>query len=298
MEILTREGSTTYLGQMVAFQQQETTEVKNWVRAAWATFYKRADLKFLPPSTLASLSRHCDHTTDELRLRNMDTFKKEHERMIQSTQRKMLIIETKRKYKKKTGQQWNKMKEEVGKPEKVKDGKEEKENHGSSEDEIDDGNSSNTDCDQDSDLLFVNDTDEEIDTAEIAEEDWLEHIRRSTDEAMERMKTAKIKCWIKTHRRMKWRIAMRIASLPEERWVMKAAGWNPELSTKYKTYRAVGRPKKRWEDEINDFLRLERTEDEISNVERNKNEWIKTAKAAAAPPGAGHQRRRRTVDCV
>ena len=105
---------------------------------------------------------------------------------------------------------------------------------------------------------------------------------------------------------------MRVASLLEERWVMKAAGWNPELSTKYKTCRAVGRPKKRFQDEINDFLRPERTEDEISNVERNKNEWIQTAKdqgawnkmenkiafAAAAPPGTGHQRGRRTVDCV
>ena len=105
---------------------------------------------------------------------------------------------------------------------------------------------------------------------------------------------------------------MRFASLLEERWAMKAAGWNPELSRKYKTYRAVWKPKKIWEDEINDFLRPERNEDEISNVERNKNEWIKTAKeqegwkkmenkfvnAAAAPPGTGHQRRRRTVDCV
>ena len=49
-------------------------------------------------------------------------------------------------------------------------------------------------------------------------------------------------------------------------------------SSRMETYRAVGRPKKRWEDEINDFLRPERTEDEISNVERNNNEWIKTAK--------------------
>ena len=67
---------------------------------------------------------------------------------------------------------------------------------------------------------------------------------------------------------------MRIASSPGERWVMKAAEWNPELSTKYKTYRTVGTPKKRCEDEINDFLRPERTEDEMSNVERNNNEWI------------------------
>ena len=48
---------------------------------------------------------------------------------------------------------------------------------------------------------------------------------------------------------------MRIASFPDERWVVKEAEWNPELSTKYKTYRAVGRPKRRWEDEINEFLK-------------------------------------------
>ena len=119
----------------------------------------------------------------------------------------------------------------------------------------DDRNSSNTDHDQDSDISFMNDTDEEIDTAEIEEQDWIEYMKRSTDEAMVRMKTAKVQCRIKAHRRMKWRLAMRIASLPEERWVAKAAGLNPELSMKYKTYRAVGRPINRWEDEINDFLR-------------------------------------------
>ena len=150
-----------------------------------------------------------------------------------------------------------KVKEEVGKPEKVKDGEGEKENHGSFEDETDDGNSSNTDCDQDSDISFMNDTDEETNTSEIEEEDWIDYMKRSTDEAMERMKTAKIQCWIKTHRRMKWRLVMTNASSPEERWVMKAAGRNPELSTKYKTYKAVGRPKKGREDEINDFLRPE-----------------------------------------
>ena len=59
---------------------------------------------------------------------------------------------------------------------------------------------------------------------------------------------------------------------------MKAAGRNPELSRTYTTYRAAGRPKKRRKDEANDFPRLERTEDERSNVERNNVEWIKTAK--------------------
>ena len=53
---------------------------------------------------------------------------------------------------------------------------------------------------------------------------------------------------------------MKIASVPEERWIAKAAGWNPELSMKYKTDRAAGRPRKRWEGEINDFLSSHRTE--------------------------------------
>ena len=182
---------------------------------------------------------------------------------------------------------------EVGKADKEKDGEEEKENNGSSEDETGDGNSSTTDRDQDSDISFMNDTAEEIDTAEIEEEDWVEYIKRSTDEAMERMKTAKIQCWIKVHRRMKWRLAMRIAPSLEERWVVKAAGWNPEFSMQYKTYRAMGRPRKRWEDEIGDFPRSERTEDVMDNFERNNNEWIKTAKDQKGMDENGKQVRNR-----
>ena len=53
---------------------------------------------------------------------------------------------------------------------------------------------------------------------------------------------------------------MRIASLPEERWIVKAAEWNPQLSTKYRTYGVAGRPRRRWEDEINEFLKSEEIE--------------------------------------
>ena len=106
------------------------------------------------------------------------TLSKEHERMIQSTQRKMLrlIMQTKRKYKKKTQDKNGELKVGVRKLEKEKDGGEEKENHGSSEDETADGNNSNTDCDQDSDVSFMDDTDEEIDTADI-EEVWTEYMK-------------------------------------------------------------------------------------------------------------------------
>ena len=56
---------------------------------------------------------------------------------------------------------------------------------------------------------------------------------------------------------MKWRLALRIATSPSERWFMNAAERNPELSSKYGTDRAILRPRKRWEDDINEFFKLE-----------------------------------------
>ena len=50
VEISTREESFKYLGQMITFKQQETTEIRNRIRAAWATFHKyrqRADIENL-----------------------------------------------------------------------------------------------------------------------------------------------------------------------------------------------------------------------------------------------------------
>ena len=87
------------------------------------------------------------------------TLSKEHERMIRSTQRKMLrlIVQTKRKNKKKTQSSRNEEDEEDGKA-----------NHRSSDEETSEGSSSNTD---DSDISFMKDTDEEIDTGEIEEEE-------------------------------------------------------------------------------------------------------------------------------
>ena len=40
IKILTRSESVRYWDQMITFQQEETTEIKNRIRAAWATFHK------------------------------------------------------------------------------------------------------------------------------------------------------------------------------------------------------------------------------------------------------------------
>ena len=83
-------------------------------------------------------------------------------------------------------------------PENVKGDDDEEDSHKNSEDETEEGSSSNTDCDQDRNVSFANDTGEEIHTAEIEQEDWIEYIQRSTAEA-ERMNASKIPCWIGTH---------------------------------------------------------------------------------------------------
>ena len=55
-------------------------------------------------------------------------------------------------------------------------------------DESEDGKRDTSHNDQDSDVSFEIDNDEEIDAAEIEEEEWFEHIKRSTIEAMQRWK--------------------------------------------------------------------------------------------------------------
>ena len=97
---------------------------------------------------------------------------------------------------------------------------EEEEKKCATDKETEEGSDQNSDKDQDSDVSFQEDIDEAIDTTE-KEEDWIEYIKRSTKKAEEYMKKMKIHCWVETHRRLKWRMASRIASLPEERWTRK-----------------------------------------------------------------------------
>ena len=111
---------------------------------------------------------------------------------------------------------------------------------------------------------------------EIEEEEWIEHIRRSTREAEEQMIKAKIPCWIQTHRRIKWRSAMRKESLFDERWSKKISAWNPGLDSNVKTIRPVGRRKK-WEDEVNQFVKTEESEESKGNDLKNNDRWIRQA---------------------
>ena len=100
----------------------------------------------------------------------------------------------------------------------------------------------------------------------------LNTLRRSTNEAVEKMGNEKIRCWNMTQRKMKWRLAMRIATSPNQRWLSKAAERNLEVSSKYRTNRSIGRPRIRWEDEINEFLKQMEDETEKSDRKQQPNQ--------------------------
>ena len=93
-----------YLGQRISFYQQETTEIKSRIRAAWATFHKYRQELTSKNYMLEHRLRLFDATVSPTVCYAAGTWasNKEHERMIQLTQRKMLrlIIQTKKKYKK------------------------------------------------------------------------------------------------------------------------------------------------------------------------------------------------------
>ena len=95
-----------------------------------------------------------------------------------------LIVQTKRKHKKrvkKSKEEKETMSDEEPLDEKKDNG--DQDSHQDSEGETEEGYSSNTDCDKDSEVSLMNDTDEDIDTAEIEEEEeWIEYIKRSTKE--------------------------------------------------------------------------------------------------------------------
>ena len=123
-----------------------------------------------------------------------------------------LIIQTKRKYKK-IEKQVIEHEEEEGIADKTE--------NCSTDGESGDGQSTKSEDDVDSGVSFDEDSDKDIDTVEIEEEDWTDYIRRSTADAIDKMEHAKIRCWNKTHRKMKWKLALRIATSASERWLKK-----------------------------------------------------------------------------
>ena len=118
-------------------------------------------------------------------------------------------------------------------------------------------------CDHDSSISFEEST--------TSLEDCIEHVKRSTREADEKMLTYGITNWTETQKKLKWRHALRIATQSKERWTRKASEWNPRLNKSTNTPRRAGRPAKR--QDLNDFVKNEATEPTQSDDLKNDTTW-------------------------
>ena len=63
----------------------------------------------------------------------------------------------------------------------------------------------------------------------------------------------------------------------KKRWTSRIFDWHPGLDTNIKTQRQVGRPK-RWEDDLNEFLKTEETQEQTKYDLKNNNSWKTEAK--------------------
>ena len=84
--------------------------------------------------------------------------------------------------------------------------------------------------------------------------DW---IRRTTHETEELLKRLDIEDWLTTQRRRKFKWAMKVATCNSDRWASRATTWQPNLQHKAAATaaRSAGRPRTRWDDDLNSFSR-------------------------------------------
>ena len=197
IEILTRNESVKYLGQRISFYQQETTEIKSRIRAAWATFQKyRQELTSKTYMLKHRLRLFDAHSFSDYLLRSGNMGTKQRTRKndsINATQDATTHYPDPKGY-------TNRLRNKTLSP-KTKIKKVDITDMCSADDESGYGQSTKTHDDVDSEVTFEDDADEEMDTTAIEEEDWIEYIKRSTVDAMDKMERAKIRCWNKTHKK-------------------------------------------------------------------------------------------------
>ena len=69
-------------------------------------------------------------------------------------------------------------------------------------------------------------------------------------------------------------MARRIVTLPRKRWNKRDFDWQPGLDTTLRTKRSVGRPKRRWEDDLNEFTKTEEDHEKAQYDLKNNNSWM------------------------
>ena len=85
-------------------------------------------------------------------------------------------------------------------------------------------------------------------------EPWADFMKRATHTAEALAHKHNVEDWPTLHLRRQWRWAQRVAQQSHDRWSWLAAGWDPTVHDKRTCNRQQARPRKRWSDDITQFL--------------------------------------------
>ena len=64
----------------------------------------------------------------------------------------------------------------------------------------------------------------------------------------------------------------------KKRWNKRVFEWQPGLDPTLRTKRSVGRPKRRWEDDLNEFTKTEEGHEKAQCELENNNSWMNEIK--------------------
>ena len=81
-------------------------------------------------------------------------------------------------------------------------------------------------------------------------ESYVDWIKRVTHIAETNYKKAGLEDWVMLQRRWKWRWAGHVARRDDKRWASEVLEWIPDGG-----HRNRGHPRKRWQDDLNEFFK-------------------------------------------
>ena len=97
--------------------------------------------------------------------------------------------------------------------------------------------------------------DDDVEEQEVdALEPWAEFLTRTTRWTEEQLRNAGQQEWLETWRKRQWQWAGRLVSKDAGKWSAVTTRWQPLLHSSAPRGRAPGRPKKRWDQDMVDFL--------------------------------------------
>ena len=108
-------------------------------------------------------------------------------------------------------------------------------------------------------------------------EPWHEFLKRTARWTEEQLGKAGQKEWLASWRTRQWKWACKLMTQDKGKWSADCTLWQPLVHSSYPCRRAKARPKKRWAQDIEDFLGKEFPDEQRDwkAMAKDKDTWMK-----------------------